>query len=77
MGVVWRATDTSLGRDAAIKFLKFVTTQDAMELWLHTVGELPARVAAAAKEGNRNDPKYGPFIRGLDYAHATDFVDAL
>jgi multiple sugar transport system substrate-binding protein len=64
-------------RDAAIKFLKFVTTPDAMELWLHTVGELPARVSAAAKESDRTDPKYGPFIRGLDYAHATDFVDEL
>ncbi len=64
-------------RDAAVKFLKFVTTPDAMELWMHKVGELPARVAAADKDANRNDPKYGPFIRGLAYAHATDFVDEL
>ena len=74
-GITSKAKDAK--RDAAIKFLKFVTTPEAMELWLHTVGELPARVAAAAKESNRTDPKYGPFIRGLDYAHATDFVDEL
>ena len=74
-GVTSKAKDAK--RDAAIKFLKFVTTPEAMELWLHAVGELPARVAVAAKESNRKDPKYGPFIRGLDYAHATDFVDEL
>jgi multiple sugar transport system substrate-binding protein len=74
-GITSKAKDAK--RDAAVKFLKFVTTPEAMELWLHTVGELPARVSVAAKESNRNDPKYGPFIRGLDYAHATDFVDEL
>ena len=74
-GITSKAKDAK--RDAAVKFLKFVTTPEAMELWLHTVGELPARVSVAAKESNRNDPKYGPFIRGLEYAHATDFVDEL
>ena len=29
------------------------------------------------QDANRNDPKYGPFIRGLAYAHATNFVDEL
>ncbi len=64
-------------RDAAVKFLQFITSPAAMELWLHKVGELPARVAVADRPENRDDPKYGPFIRGLAYAHATDFVDEL
>jgi multiple sugar transport system substrate-binding protein len=74
-GVTTKAKDAK--RDAAIKFLQFVTAPDAMELWLRKVGELPARIAVAAKADNRNDPKYGPFIRGLEYANATDFVDEL
>jgi multiple sugar transport system substrate-binding protein len=62
-------------RDAAVKFLQFITTEQAMKLWLDKVGELPARVALAHSDAVKNDPKYGPFVRGLDNAVATDFVD--
>jgi multiple sugar transport system substrate-binding protein len=62
-------------RDAAVKFLQFITTEDAMKLWLDKVGELPARVALAHTDAVRNHPKYGPFVRGLDNAVATEFVD--
>jgi multiple sugar transport system substrate-binding protein len=58
-----------------VKFLAFVTTPAAMQLWMEKVGELPARVALAQTDKVRNDPKYGPFVRGLSYAVATDFVD--
>ena len=58
-----------------MKFLKFLTTPDAMELWMNTVGELPARKSVAEKDANRNHAKYGPFIRGLAYSQATDFVN--
>ncbi len=61
--------------DAAVKFLQFVTTEEAMKLWMEKVGELPARVALAHTDAVKNHPKYGPFVRGLDYAVATDFVD--
>ncbi|MGM0603043.1 MAG: extracellular solute-binding protein [Bacillota bacterium] len=61
--------------EASIKFLKFLTSDKAMELWLENVGELPAKPSAAFTDENINDPKYGPFIKGLDYAHATYFVD--
>jgi multiple sugar transport system substrate-binding protein len=61
--------------EAAAKFLAFITTPAAMELWMRTVGELPARVALAQTDAVKNDPKYGPFVRGLSYAVATDFVD--
>jgi len=44
-----------------------------MEMWLEKVGELPANPAVAQKY--YNDPIYGPFLRGLEYAHATFFVD--
>ncbi len=44
-----------------------------MELWLEVVGELPAKFDAA--EQYRDHETYGPFVRGLDYAHATFFID--
>ena len=60
---------------AAAKFLAFVTTNDAMQLWLKVTGELPARVAAANTDENLKDPVYGPFVMGLKEAVATEFVD--
>ena len=62
-------------RAAAEKFLAFITTNDAMQLWLDTVGELPARPAIALVDANKTSPQFGPFIRGLAYANATHFVD--
>jgi multiple sugar transport system substrate-binding protein len=60
-------------RIAAEKFLKFITSARAMQYWLDTVGELPARKAVAYRPENRNHPDFGAFIRGLDYAHTTQF----
>jgi len=60
---------------AAAKFLAFITTPDAMQLWMEKVGELPARVALADTDAVKNHPKYGPFVRGLSYARATVFAD--
>jgi multiple sugar transport system substrate-binding protein len=60
-------------RIAAEKFLKFITSDKAMQLWLDEVGELPAKRNVAKQEGNINDPEFGPFIRGLDYAFSTRF----
>jgi multiple sugar transport system substrate-binding protein len=72
-GITPKATGPK--RDAAAKFLKFITTPAAMELWLEKVGELPARKAVAERDAIRNHPKYGAFIRGLAYAEATFFVN--
>ena len=58
---------------AAEKFLKFITSEPAQQLWLDEVGELPSRRAVALREKNLKHPKYGPFIRGLEYAVTTDF----
>lgn len=71
-GISSKATGAKL--EAAQKFLAFVTTVDAMNLWLRVVGELPARVAAAMRPENANHPHFGPFIKGLEYAVATRFV---
>jgi multiple sugar transport system substrate-binding protein len=60
--------------EAAIKFLKHITSEDAMQLWLDTVGELPAKPRIALVEQNKQHPLYGPFIKGLSYANATSFV---
>ena len=72
-GITTKATGAKL--DASVKFLKFITTPEAMELWMATVGELPARKSVADKDANKNHAKYGPFIRGLSYSYATDFVN--
>jgi multiple sugar transport system substrate-binding protein len=61
--------------EAAAKFLAFITTPAAMQLWMEKVGELPARVALAKSDAVANNKIYGPFVRGLSYAVATDFVD--
>jgi multiple sugar transport system substrate-binding protein len=72
-GITTKATGAKL--DASVKFLKFLTTPEAMELWMNTVGELPARKSVAEKDANKNHAKYGPFFRGLSYSYATDFVN--
>ncbi len=60
-------------KQAAEKFLKFITSEEAMQLWLDEVGELPARKAVAMQDSNKNHSTYGAFIRGLDYAVSTKF----
>jgi multiple sugar transport system substrate-binding protein len=61
--------------DAAVKFMDYITSDEAMQIWLETVGELPAKPSAALTEKNAADPVYGPFIKGLEYARTTIFVD--
>ena len=59
--------------EAAEKLLRFITSPEAKELWLEKIGELPANPGIATKY--YDDPQYGPFLRGLEYAHTTFFVD--
>lgn len=61
--------------EASVLFMQYITSPEAMEIWLEVVGELPAREAVGLTEANASDPVYGPFIRGLEYAHATIFAD--
>jgi multiple sugar transport system substrate-binding protein len=63
--------------EAAAKFLNYITSPEAMEIWLKGVGELPARRSAALTQANLADPVYGPFLKGLEYAHTTMFTDEL
>ncbi len=62
-------------REAALKFIAFITSDEAMQLWLETVGELPAKPSAALTDEIKNDPVFGPFIAGLDYARTTIFAN--
>ena len=59
---------------ASIKFMNYITSDEAMQIWLDTVGELPAKPSAALTDKNSNHPVYGPFVRGLSYAQSTKFV---
>lgn len=70
-GITSKATGEK--RAAAEKFLKFITSDQAMQLWLDEVGELPAKKIVAQRRDNLNHPEYGPFIRGLGYAYSTRF----
>jgi len=59
--------------EASIKFLKYITSPEAMELWLAKVGELPANPKIG--DAHKNDPYVSVFLKGLPYAHATAYVD--
>ncbi len=61
--------------EASMKFLEYITSEKAMEMWLENIGELPARKTLANKPEYANHPKYGAFIRGLEYANATNFIE--
>ena len=61
--------------DASVKFMEYVTSDEAMQIWLDTVGELPAKPSVGMTEANSNDPVFGPFIRGLAYANTTKFAN--
>lgn len=61
--------------DAAVKFMQYVTSDEAMQIWLDVVGELPAKPSVGLTEANANDEIYGPFIRGLAYANTTKFAN--
>jgi multiple sugar transport system substrate-binding protein len=72
-GLTVRATGPK--RDAAIKWLKFLTSEPVQRLWLERVGELPASRRLVADAKLATDPVFGPFIAGLAYSRATFFVD--
>ncbi|WP_299747734.1 extracellular solute-binding protein [uncultured Tateyamaria sp.] len=61
--------------DAAVKFMEYVTSDEAMQIWLDVVGELPAKPSVGLTEANANNETYGPFIRGLAYANTTKFAN--
>ena len=61
--------------DAAVKFMEYITSDEAMQIWLDTVGELPAKPSTALTDENAGNPVFGPFIRGLEYAHTTKFAN--
>ena len=61
--------------EASEKFLAFLTSPEVMQRWLAAIGELPANMELGSSDAVANDPKFGPFIRGLEYAHATVFYD--
>ncbi len=74
-GITRQAAADPAKLEAAIRFLKFITTPEAGTLWVNQVGELPAQLAAAGDPAMLADPILGPFAAGLEYAHATFFVD--
>lgn len=74
-GITRQAAADEAKLEASIRFLKFITSPEAGILWVNEVGELPAQLEAAADEALLADPILGPFAAGLEYAHATFFID--
>lgn len=74
-GVTPKAYESPERLEAAARFIQFVTSEDAMRLWLDVVGELPAAASLVGDAELTSDPVNGPFIAGLAYAEATKFVD--
>lgn len=74
-GLTQRAASDPARLEASARFLKFITTAEAGLLWVDIVGELPAQLEAASDPAILEDPILGPFSAGLEYAHATFFVD--
>jgi multiple sugar transport system substrate-binding protein len=72
-GITKNAQDEKL--EASIKFLKFITSEQAMKAWLERVGELPAKKALVEDPEITGDPFFGPFVEQLPYAYATFFID--
>lgn len=60
---------------AAVKFLKFLTSEDTMNTWLTSVGEIPASKKLANNPDLRKHPVYGAFVYSLPFASSTLFVD--
>ncbi len=61
--------------EASVKFMEYITSDEAMQIWLDVVGELPAKPSVGLTEENANDDTFGPFIRGLAYANTTKFAN--
>ena len=74
-GITSKAAADPARYEAAIKFLKFITSPEAGTLWVNIVGELPAQLEAAADPELLADEKLGAFAAGLPYAQSTFFVD--
>lgn len=74
-GITRRAAEDEARMDAANRFLQFITTAEAGTLWVNEVGELPAQTSAVNDPALLEDPFIGPFVAGLNYSHATFFVD--
>lgn len=60
--------------EASQKFLEFLISEETQKSWLENVGELPAAMSLSEDADITGDPIYGPFVEGLEKAHATPFV---
>ncbi|MEO1442413.1 MAG: extracellular solute-binding protein [Chloroflexota bacterium] len=74
-GITRRAAADEARLEASTRFLEFVTSPEAGKLWVAEVGELPAQIESANDPDLLEDPLLAPFLAGLNYSHATFFVD--
>src|SRR5690606_23675654 len=55
-GLTPRAFESEAKLEASLKFLRYITSEEAMKLWLREVGELPARLSLAEDPALASDP---------------------
>jgi multiple sugar transport system substrate-binding protein len=61
--------------EAAVQFLKFLTSKEVQEKWVDKTGELPAKKEVALQDKYVKDEKLGPFISQLADGKSHFFVD--
>lgn len=74
-GITQKGASDPARMDAAVKFLQFITSDEAGAIWVDMVGELPARLQAGSDPKLLADARLGAFAAGLAYAQATFFVN--
>lgn len=74
-GLTPRAFESPAKLEAAARFMKYITSEEAMLVWLEVVGELPAAQSLVADPTLTSDPVLGVFLAALEYAEATPWVD--
>ena len=74
-GITALTTKDQAKYDASLKFLKFLSSEEVMERWTTTIGEIGARKTIAANEELQKDPTLAPFLKALDYASSYFYID--
>jgi multiple sugar transport system substrate-binding protein len=62
-------------KDASLKFLQFLSSEEVMKRWTLATGEIGARVSIVSDPELNADPILSPFLKGLPYAFSNFSVD--
>jgi multiple sugar transport system substrate-binding protein len=66
---------TGKKKDAAVKFLKFITSKESMTQWTKSTGEIGARTEFASDPQILKDANLAPFVKQLPVADSYFYID--